>query len=163
MKTFEHHQNSYNISYVLGNYCRNGCQVFHKDQTQELFDQYDVPEEYREDIMEAFSDEEIPPANSQMSEIEKKFYLKLGRWTDIVTLISDVPESTKIALVKLNIGRVLDLLVHDESSAVRKEVAQCKHQRHLEILAKDPDDSVRTAVARIHNKSILDILVHDKY
>lgn len=186
MKKFKHHNNGvFSSSYVLGNYCSNGCQFFHKDDAQEVFDKFYVPEKFRADIMGAFSDEEVPPVTLNMSYREKLFYINMFRLSDLVILARDPNDEIREALASTRHPEIMDILVHDESAAVLIDIAAYGtkehldilvhsknyfvaslvafrgHQEHLEILQHFPHWSTRAAVARFDVKHILDNLVHD--
>lgn len=55
---FENHFDE-KVTVVVGNWCINGCQTFHKNDAEIIFNKFNVPENYRRDVMNAFSDDEI--------------------------------------------------------------------------------------------------------
>lgn len=48
-----------NTTFVVGNWCMNGCTVFHKDDADHIFELHGVPNYYSDDVMNLFSDDPI--------------------------------------------------------------------------------------------------------
>lgn len=136
-------------TYILGNWCKNGCQIFHKDNSDSVFQEFQVPKEKQNDVISRFSDEKVDydsvlknciPANIPnvirlCDDIEFLKSICLGNSTVLKSIVADK-----------GVYELCDILKLDEDYFVRSRVARHNFPDILEYLEYDKSSSVRRQV-----------------
>lgn len=151
-----------NPTFVVGNWCQNGCQTFHKDDAQDVFDEFEVPEDQRKDVMDLFSDEKIDfnlffdsiASILELMDVEDLSYLVSKICDDEKHLKSFLQNHYMTSAAKKNLARkdmdsVNEILINDSPWIVRLVVV--RHTTSKEILlklTKDKDSNVSNAAIR---------------
>lgn len=133
---------------VYGNWCNNGCQTFHKDDAEKVFDRFNVMGSRRIDVLGAFSDEEIDSNEVILSFLPASTLKLIIEKTDDLDLLKKIIDAdrdlSKIEIARRNITELNQILAKDEYFYVRYKVAEFTTDKDiLENLTKDEDSLVR--------------------
>lgn len=137
-----------NQTIIIGNWCGNGCQFFHKDEAEDIFDEFEVSDQERLDVMNAFSDEQIDfNALLESGDIPYDYLIKMG--DDPIFLKQFTSKAVarwedRALLAKKGIKELNDILINDTDWYVRVCVAEtCDDADILKSLTKDDSTYVR--------------------
>lgn len=127
---------------VMGNWCDNGCQFFHKDEADSVFRDYDVCEDHQNDVRRSFSDS-IPDYNELLTikdEIDEEVFADfvLHLYTD-PEIVQPYLHNSSVLAVKFLVNEanpdILKMLMQETSSDFyRCEVI--KNSTDIEFLKK---------------------------
>lgn len=143
---FENHFDG-KTTLVIGDWCINGCRTFHRSESKKIFDEYDVPLKYRDDVMKAFSGNKI----DYDALVSKYQYLPLST---IVAICDDrdflkkhVSHSfwlIRAQIAKKGISELDDILCSDNNRVVKLNIAKHSTSKHaLCYLLRDENETVR--------------------
>lgn len=156
MKIFKNHFED-KATVVAGNWCMNGCQIFHKRDAQKIFDRFEVPEEMRKDVLDAFSDEPFDMRQVEViydptiSRFRKKKFLVFVS-PDVETLNFHLENSfgvvTVFELIRMEDPGITHLLETNSNELIRRDLAWFTFDVSImERLEKDESDIVSKAAS----------------
>lgn len=87
----------------------------------------------------------------------------LGRCKDLDILINDESCAIRNIIVSYEIDKYLGVLINDEDYSVRCTVAEQARNKDLDILVKDEISNIRSEVAHHGKSKDLDVLINDEY
>lgn len=144
---FENHFCETRKTTVLGNWCLNGCQLFHKDRAKHVFERFQVNKSQQLDVMNAFTDKAID-FNKVMLFM---FMSKTDRYDELFASACDDIEILK------------DILLSRHASDKVRKIIAMKNITELNLMMiSDHNETwgVLEKISRLQNLDVLECLTH---